>query len=430
MTLRKRPLGAVVASAVALLLTAWALVPVVSVDKKPLSRQPKPDALEYADAAWQLAHGRGYVMFYNEKRQRYGKVALPPRYPFGTSAALAPFAIGSSHYPGGIPTGSVVISALYVVACVAAAWRIGGPVAAAFAALLVGLSPFAKTSASLVLSDALGALLMVLMLIAFTSRRLAAAAFAGLLAGAAVCVRLLSVFVLPAVAAATRGRPRLVAGVAAIPPIALLAIYQWHTFGLPWRTGYGYWVTGQKLFSISSVYVTHAMFSAASVFGRTPSEGPFVYPDRTHGALFNWICPCLVGRQPMLVNGGPMTKLANAAFYPSVLLSLFWVFAPPFTGAFGIWEMIRQRRSPAAIFGLVTLVLNLAIVLPYYLRAARFVAGPASIVLVYSAVCFGRLLTDLAPKAAGWWPRIHGLPRPPSPPADTHTPSTALPGGA
>ena len=73
----------------------------------------------------------------------------------------------------------------------------------------------------------------------------------------------------------------------------------------------------------------------------------------------------------MLVNGGPMTKLANAAFYPSVLLSLFWVFAPPFTGAFGIWEMIRQRRSPAAIFGLVTLVLNLAIVLPYYLRAAN-----------------------------------------------------------
>jgi hypothetical protein len=344
-------------------------------------------------------------------------VALPPRYPFGTSAALAPFAIGSSHYPGGIPTGSVVISALYVVACVAAAWRIGGPVAAAFAALLVGLSPFAKTSASLVLSDALGALLMVLMLIAFTSRRLAAAAFAGLLAGAAVCVRLLSVFVLAAVAAATRGRPRLVAAVAAIPPIALLAIYQWHTFGLPWRTGYGYWVT-------------RPMFSASSVFAHAFGEGPFVYPDRTDGALFNWICPCLVGHRPMLVNGGPMTKLANAAFYPSVLLSLFWVFAPPFTGAFGIWEMIRQRRSPAAIFGLVTLVLNLAIVLPYYLRAARFVAGPASIVLVYSAVCFGRLLTDLALKAAGWWPRIHRLPRPPNPPADTHTASAALPGGA
>jgi hypothetical protein len=68
LTLRKRPL-AVVASAVALLLTAWALVPVVSVDKKPLSSQPKPDALEYADAAWQLAHGRGYVMFYNDRRQ-------------------------------------------------------------------------------------------------------------------------------------------------------------------------------------------------------------------------------------------------------------------------------------------------------------------------------------------------------------------------
>ena len=213
------------------------------------------------------------------------------------------------------PTGSVVISALYVVACVAAAWRIGGPVAAALAALLVGLS-LAKTSASLVLSDALGALLMVLMLIAFTSCRLAAAAFAGLLAGAAVCVRLLSVFVLPAVAAATRGRPgrrRRCRDPADRAPGDLPVAY------LRPSVADRLWLLGNRptAVSISSVYVTHATFPAASVFGARPPKGRSSTPTTAPtGHCSTGSARRLVGHRPMLVNGGPTTKLANARVLP------------------------------------------------------------------------------------------------------------------
>ena len=57
----------------------------------------------------------------------------------------------------------------YVLVAVVAAWVLGGPIAGVLAALLVGISPFARDAAGLVLSDAFIATLTVFMLPLFGS---------------------------------------------------------------------------------------------------------------------------------------------------------------------------------------------------------------------------------------------------------------------
>ncbi len=348
---------------------AWALLPVLTVKAEPLSMQPAPDTREYADAAWQLAHGHGYVMFYNEhKNGFYGHVALPPRYPFGTSVALAPFAGLISKYPESVQIGSRVISALYVLSVILAAWLLGGPVAATIAALLVGSSPFAHVSASLILSDALAAMLTVGILIVLKLSFRGAAVAAGALAGALICVRLLGLVSLPAALLAMPGRrAKLLVLAGAAPLVGALALYQWHTFGSPFLTGYNYWLPSLHPFSGSFVFgqpLTH--------------EGPFVYPDRLNGSLLSWLCPCAVG--------GAMTKMANAAFYPVVAAGFFWVMTPPLTGIIGFVAMIRRRLTPTARYALITVVLNLILVAFYFYSAARFIAPAVSLLIVYASV--------------------------------------------
>jgi 4-amino-4-deoxy-L-arabinose transferase-like glycosyltransferase len=267
---------------------------------------------------------------------------------------------------------------MYVLAIVIAAWLLSGPIAAAIAALIVGSSPFAHVSAGLILSDPLAALLTVAILITLLRRSRASSAIAGVLSGALVCVRLLGVIALPAVLVAIRGNTRrLIALACAAPLIAALATYQWHTFGSPFRTGYGYWLPGLHTFDFS--FLTHRT---------TLIEGPFVIPDKLNGDLFSGLCPCPIG--------GSMTALRNIAFYPSVAAGLFWVFAPPLTGAIGLVQMIRDRATPAARYALVTLVLNLAIVLFYFDQAARFIAPAASLLIVYSAAGVDKCLAWIA----------------------------------
>jgi 4-amino-4-deoxy-L-arabinose transferase-like glycosyltransferase len=354
----------------ALALTVWALVPVFTDSARPLSQQPFPDSYEYADAAWQLAHGHGYVTVVNEHTGRFGRVARPPRFPFGTSIVLAPFAALIDGFPHGVQVGARVISVAYVIVVVWAAWALGGALAGALAALMLLLSPFAHESATLIMSDALGATLAVAPLIALSrhSTGRAAAAVAGALAGAGVCVRFASVIALPAVALAARRGKRWIIALACAAPFAIaLGLYQWLTFGSPLRTGYWYWLPHLHTWSLSFI------------FDRTTLvEGPFVYTDRLNGSLLSSICPCPVG--------GSMSALRNIAFYPAVLAGLFWVFAPPLTGLIGLAMALRERVTPAAQYALVTVVLNVALMLVYFTQAARFVAPAASVLLVYSAV--------------------------------------------
>jgi hypothetical protein len=360
---RARVLKLIVAAA----LTIWAVVPVLGARAVPLQDQPFPDSFEYADAAWQLAHGHGYVTFVDEHVGKFGRIARPPRYPFGTAVALAPFAAVFSGFPRGAQIGARVISALYVLLIVSAAVSRGGILAGGIAALFVGSSPFAHTTAGLILSDPLAAMLAVALLIALKSRSRAADAVSGLLAGATVCVRLLGVIALPAAVLAVSGsRRRIVILACAAPFLGALALYQWLTFGSPFRTGYSYWLPGLHEFGLDF-----------AIHRTTLVEGPFVIADGLNGSIFSFVCPCGVG--------GSMTALRNIVFYPSVLAGLFWVFAPPLTGVVGLIQMVRERSTPAARYGLLTVALNLAVVLFYFDQAARFVAPAASLLLVYSA---------------------------------------------
>ena len=361
----------------ALILTAWAVVPTFSVSSRPLSGQERPDSVEYADGAWQLGHGHGYVTFFDENRDAFGTVARPPRYPFGTSAALAPFAAVSKHFPGGIQTGSRIYSALYVLVVVIAAGRLNGALAAAIAAAFVGVSPFARESATFVLSDALAAMLTVAILIALSFRSVWAEGAAGAMAGALVTVRLLGVVSLPAVLLALRGRGRIVAAACAAPFVGALALYQWKTFGSPLRTGYDYWV---------SRLVPHLqIFSPSFVFKHGPwNDGPFVYGLRLNSDLFG-VCPC--------GHGGPIAKVSSIVLYPSVAFGLFWLFAPPLTGLVGLIRMIRDRATVMGQYAVITVLLNVGMVLFYYYQSARFIAPAASLLLVYSAAAFKDIAT-------------------------------------
>lgn len=370
---RPRSVVSAIQTVAAIGLTISAIVPVAIVRAKPLAVQPFPDSVEYADGAWQLGHRHGYVTFFDERTSAFGDIARPPRYPFGTSAALAPFAAIIGRFPASIQDGSRFYSVLYVLVLVAAAWRLGGPLAGAVAALLAGASPFAYVSASLILSDALAAMLTVAILLALTFQSRTSAGAAGALTGALVCVRLLGVVSLPAALLAVRGRSRVILAACAAPFIAGLALYQWNTFGSPLRTGYSYWLPELHT------------FSSSFVLGHTPlNEGPFVYPDLLKGSIFQSLCPCGVG--------GPMTKLASLFFYPSVAFGLFWVFAPPLAGLIGLVRMVMDRSTEAARFALTTVVLNVAVVLFYFDRAARFVAPAASLLLVYGALGISGLL--------------------------------------
>lgn len=378
--LRLRNLAAVLAVG----LTVWALIPVMTSPAKPLFEQPGPDSIEYADGAWQLGHGHAYVTFYNERTKRFGTRALRPRYPFGTSLVLAPFAAVLNTFPHSLQIGSQVISALYVIVMVAAAWAVGDSIAAALVAVMLAISPFPRESAAYILSDALGALLAVAILFVLgAGRGNRSAAVAGLLAGMMVCVRLLGIASIPAVLLAVSGRRRWWALAGAIPFSAALGIYQWNYFGSPFRSGYSYYRPQLREFGWSYI------------LGHTAREGPFIYADRGVNGLLGGICPCGAG--------GAMRELPNLAFYPSLLAGLFWVFAPPLMGLVGFVAMLIRRSTAAARYAIVLVLLNAGLLIVYWYAAARFVAPAASVLTVYAGVGISRVLHRLAGWSTSVW---------------------------
>ena len=159
---------------------------------RPWSHQPYPDAPEVTEVTWRMVHGQGYTI------TLHGTGPLPPRYAPGYPMALAPFALVGKESPGRIPRGAAFYAALYVVAVCAAAWAMGGPAAGALAALVVGISPFAKFTASVVMSDAFAAGLTMLLIPLLHKPTRNRARWAGFLAGALVAVRLPMVLNFPA----------------------------------------------------------------------------------------------------------------------------------------------------------------------------------------------------------------------------------------
>ena len=377
-----------VATALYTSVIAVVLLSVLAVAPRPLAEQPFPDAQETADAARQLVSGGGYVTYVHEN------VRHPPRYPPGFSIALAPFA-AVGDYPLNVQRGATFYAALYVLFAAAAAWSLRGPAAGALLAVLFGISPFVRVEASLVMSDGFAAgltALLIPLLLRPTPKRIA---LAGALAGALVAIRLpMSVnlvallIVLPW---ALRKRLLLFAA----PPLAALALFNWLTYGGPFRTGYDYWRPGLKDFALS--------FALAPQQG----DGPWVVADVLGGLLLRWLCPCPVG--------GPQAAMSNLSFYPSVLLGLFWIFVPPFIPLVGLLYGWVRRREPAVRFAFCLTVLSLLLFTFYFYQGARFMAAPATLLGVFAAA-----------QLAGWIERGAGVPLPPDDSThtslDTHSP--------
>ena len=339
---------------------AWALAPVLTVQSVPLEGQPWPDSFEYADAAQQMAHGNGYVTYV------HGDGPVPPRYPPGFSLSLAPFAAFGG-FPDNVQLGVRAFALLYVVLAVAVAWRLGGWSAASFAAILIGSSPFASVSGSLVLSDAFAAGLSLPLVLLVRSASPKLAAVAGVLTGVLTTIRLSSGLALPALLVGARGRSRWTILAGAAPLVLGLGIFQWLNFGSPLRTGYDYWLPGAKYFDLALLTST-----------RDFVDGPWLVPDRLGGRLMEWVCPC--------ADGGPQATAANIVLYPAVLLGLFWTFAPPLVGVVGLFYLWRRRQDPDARFTFALTLLTVGFYCVYFYQGTRFVAAPATLLAIYGAV--------------------------------------------
>lgn len=368
-----RPKAAQVLSvAFAVVTTALVVNVILRTPPRSMDDQPFPDSHEYADAARHLLSGDGYVTTVHDGESR------PPRYPPGFSVALLPFAAA-----GDVLNAAVWSGAVYVLAAVATAWLLGGPVAAGLTAALIGTAPFAIESASLLMSDALVTALTVLVA-GLLRRRLILPAVA--LAGVLPLLRLSAGLAVPAVLLALPPRTLRRTAALALSGLVVLAVFQWATFGSPLRTGYDYWLPDLKL------------FDPAYALQRPMGDAPTMVGDALNGALLDWLCPCPD-------DGGPLTQMPNVLFYPVVMFGPFWVFAPPLIGVVGLVFALRHWREPDARYTLWLTLLTVAAMTVYVFQAARLVAAPAVLLTIYATEAAARFR----------WRSLRRRPRSPDP---------------
>jgi hypothetical protein len=354
----------------AVVTTAAALLPILFTEPRPMHLQPFPDAHEYADGARQIVSGKGYVTYVHDSDTWPDDgQARPPKYPPGFSLALVPFAALGT-YPDNVLGAAKWFAALYLIAAVGAAWSIGGPLAGMLAAGLIGIAPFGEQSARVLLADALGAALTVVLVPLLNKPSDRRTAIAGALTGLAVLVRFSMVVNIAAVALATRGRTRRLALVSMVPALAGLLLYQWLTFGSPLKTGYGYWTPERKRFNLSHVIAWS---------DRAPSA---TFPDIMNGKVMRWACPC--------PPGGSQMALPNFIFYPAVLAGFFWVFSPPFVAIAGAMYLWRHRRAPPAAAAIWVIVLSLGLYMGNFYQSERFMAAPATLLTIFAGVALAQ----------------------------------------
>jgi hypothetical protein len=352
------------------------LVTVERAPERPLALQPAPDSVEYASSARSLVEDEG---FYSSSTVAHNW-RQPPRYPPGYPMAIAPFAaIGS--YPRNVQRGAKFWAMAYVIAAVITAWALGGPLAAAFVAIFIGVSPFAKDAAGLVLSDAFTATLAVLILPLLRYINRSGARLAGAVSGLSTLARITGGITLIALLASLPRRYIKPALLFALPSLVILALLQWALFGNPLETGYTYWGVASHNFALS--YLT----------GSTVREGPFIFPDLLGGKLLSGVCPCQLG--------GPQASMPNLTFYPALLAGLFWVFSPPLIPLLGLVYAWRHRRDAIGRYTLLVTGLSLLVFGVYFYQGTRFMAGPATLLTILASVW----LADLA--AQFWRRRPH-----------------------
>jgi hypothetical protein len=281
---------------------------------------------------------------------------------------LAPFtALGS--YPGNVQEVVRWFAVAYLAIAAIAAWYLGGALAAVLTSALLAISPFARISGTLVLSDlfAVIPLLVVLMLLKRVSTWRVLAC--GLLAGLLVPVRLNMLMVLPALALAMPTRYWKPLALGSLPGLAALALFFWLAFGSPLKTTYG---------APGTTFATFEVGYATAAAPRLGEGGVWLFPDRLNGKLMHWVCPC--------PPSGPQGALPNIWFYPVALSGIFWIITPPFITLIGLVYAWRHRGQPAARFTLFFTALLTGLHIFYYGQEARYLAAPATMLGIYGAI--------------------------------------------
>ncbi|MBM4247584.1 MAG: hypothetical protein FJ148_27985 [Deltaproteobacteria bacterium] len=211
--------------------------------------RPRPDALEYEEAARSLAEGRGYRLW-------IGGDAYPPRYPPGMSLLLA----AATPLTGTAPGSGVRVVLLCALAGIAGTFVLtrsaGGNATGLAAALVVAVSPLHVLWSRAVISDvpATAAVAWIAAWTVAVLRRRAGTAervALGVACGLTVCIRQPLALVAAAVCATTfllpqadlRERLRRATATACgvLLGVAPLLAMNARLFGSPLRSGYGYW---------------------------------------------------------------------------------------------------------------------------------------------------------------------------------------------
>ena len=330
-----------------------------------LSNQPFPDAHEYLNAAYRLAHGHGYTTTVRDNTfSSHARQAVnPPRYPLGTSLVLAPFALFGT-YPGNEELGARIIVIALVIATGWAGYALGGWYPALLSSFVVALSPFAMVNTQIVMSDALGALLIVVCVPLMKIRANWSDYALGFVAGYGIVCRESGILVVLCLLIVVQERERLRIAVGAVGPIVGLALYNWSTFGSPWGSGYSYWLGSFPQYSLR--YVTKHPWPLGAQGYYHSSLELFHLMEQSRAGLI-----------------GP---LPNYVFYPLILLGFSAVFGPPWLTLIGLVTAIRSWNRREARFTLALSGLFVLFFLANYSQDPRFVAGPCILLTVWGLV--------------------------------------------
>ena len=341
--------------------------------------KPRPDALEYEEAARNMAAGEGYCLILDGAK-------YPPRYSPGFSTLLVPamWLTGGEHGAG---IWVVLAAALAGIACV---WAIGlvtgGAASAIVAALLLALAPLHVRWSRAVMSDVpsttvtAGLALAGLLCLRRDARPRAwlvlgmATGLAGLLRSTCTLFALpLALALLTQAGLGRHALRRLVAlavgvGVGLLP----LAIYDVLRFGSPLADGYRYWVAVD--------FFRWANVLGAPVSGGSESNLRF-YSRQIVGAGSLYPLPVALLAVAGLVlgsrqGGGPralaVLTAALALVLCAVYLPFFWqwdrFFIPLLPLVFALAALPVGAAAPGwlrlAAVSLVAFVLTLAIATP------------------------------------------------------------------
>jgi hypothetical protein len=164
------------------------------------------------------------------------------------------------------------------------------------------------------------------------------------------------------------GWDRLKAGLAACVPIAGLALYNWFTFGAPWRSGQGYWLGTLKIYSASFILKHPWLHDLTGYNGEL--------------RLFHLV---------EHTAHGPIGPLPNLVFYPLVALGFTTVFGPPLVSLLGLVASAWWWRQKEAQFALLLTVLTVLFYLPNLNQTPRYLAAPCIILVIWASVGATRL---------------------------------------